>query len=145
MKHTLFATVTLLALSPAAFAQSAAPAAPGVVSVAPATQAVAVAVPTVIFTTIPTGEDLSSNLVGLDIYNGAKEKIGTVKDIAMSDGHVNAYIVGVGGFLGIGDHYVAVKPSAVAITYGATDKKWRATMDTNAAALKAAPEYKYAS
>jgi sporulation protein YlmC with PRC-barrel domain len=97
------------------------------------------------FTSIATGEDLSSNLVGLDIYNANQQKIGTVKDIAMSDGHVNAYIVGVGGFLGIGDHYVAVKPSAVAITYGATDKKWRATMDTNAAALKAAPEYKYAS
>jgi len=125
MKRILFATVTLLALSPAAFAQSAAPAAPGVVTVAPATQAVAVAVPTVMFTTIPTGEDLSSNLVGLDIYNGAKEKIGTVKDIAMSGGRVT--------------------PSAITITYGATDKAWHATMQTDAAALKAAPEYKYAS
>jgi sporulation protein YlmC with PRC-barrel domain len=97
------------------------------------------------FTSIATGEDLSSNLVGLDIYNASQQKIGTVKDIAMSDGRVNAYIVGVGGFLGIGDHYVAVKPSAITITFGAADKKWRATMDTNAAALKAAPEYKYAS
>ena len=140
MKRTLFATATLLALSPAAFAQTPATAAP----TTPAPTSAAVVSPSM-FTSIATGEDLSSNLVGLDIYNANQQKIGTVKDIAMSDGHVNAYIVGVGGFLGIGDHYVAVKPSVVAITYGATDKKWRATMDTNAAALKAAPEYKYAS
>jgi hypothetical protein len=81
----------------------------------------------------------------LDIYNAKQEKIGTVKDIAMSGGRVNAYIVGVGGFLGVGDHYVAVMPSAIAITYGVIEKKWHATMDTDAAALKAAPEYKYAS
>jgi sporulation protein YlmC with PRC-barrel domain len=97
------------------------------------------------FTTIPTTEDLSSNLIGLDIYNNTKDKIGTVKDIAMTAGRVNAYIVGVGGFLGMGDHYVAVTPSAITINYDPTDKKWHATMNTDAAALKAAPEYKYAS
>jgi len=147
MKRTLFATVTLLALSPVAFAQAPAPAkpaVPGVVSVAPTTQPAVAVVPTVMFTTIPTGEDLSSNLIGLDIYNGAKDNIGTVKDIAMTGGRVQAYIVGVGGFLGMGDHYVAITPSALTITYDPTAKKWHATMNTDAAALKAAPEYKYA-
>ena len=145
MKRTLFATVTLLALSPAAFAQTTAAATPTPVAPTSAAPASAAVVIPSMFTSIATGEDLSSNLVGLDIYNASQQKIGTVKDIAMSDGRVNAYIVGVGGFLGIGDHYVAVKPSAITITFGAADKKWRATMDTNAAALKAAPEYKYAS
>jgi sporulation protein YlmC with PRC-barrel domain len=150
MKRLLFATVALFGLAPAAFAQSSAPVAPksdapGVVSMAPATQSAAVVVPTVMFPTIPTTEDLSSNLIGLDIYNNTKDKIGTVKDIAMTAGRVNAYIVGVGGFLGMGDHYVAVTPSAITINYDPTDKKWHATMNTDAAALKAAPEYKYAS
>jgi hypothetical protein len=31
----------------------------------------------------------------------------------------------------------------VTISYNATEKKWHAAMDTNAEALKAAPEYKY--
>jgi hypothetical protein len=149
MQRTLFAAVTLLALSPAAFAQTptaaATPAAPAVVSVAPATHSAAVVGPAVMFATIPAGEDLSSNLIGLDIYNGTNDKIGFVKDIAMSGGRVNAYIIGVGGFLGMGDHYVAVTPSAIAITYSAADKKWHAIMNTDTAALKAAPEYKYAS
>ena len=148
MKRILLATAALFGLSHAAFAQApttAKPAAPGVVLVAPATQSVVAVVPTSVFTTVPTGEDLSSNLIGLDIYNGAKENIGTVKDIAMTGGRVQAYIVGVGGFLGMGDHYVAIMPSAITISYDSAGKKWHATMNTDAAALKAAPEYKYAS
>jgi hypothetical protein len=150
MKRILFATAALLAGSTVAFAQGTAPAAPkpavpGVLSVAPATQPAVVVVPTVMFATVPTGTDLSSNLIGLDIYNGAKQDIGTIKDIAMNGGSVLAYIVGVGGFLGMGDHYVAIAPSAITISYDATDKKWHAAMNTDATALKAAPEYKYAS
>jgi hypothetical protein len=142
MKRALIATLALAALSTGAFAQGSPPAASATVTPAPVVVAV---VPVPMFATVPVGDDLSSNLVGLDIYNSAKDKIGTVKDIAMTGGRVRAYIVGVGGFLGMGDHYVAVSPSAIAITYGATDKKWHATMNADAAALKAAPEYKYAS
>jgi hypothetical protein len=58
---------------------------------------------------------------------------------------VNGYVIGVGGFLGIGDHYVAVRPSAVKLSYDAKDKKWHASMDANADQLKAAPEFKYPS
>jgi hypothetical protein len=150
MKRILFATAALVGLSSVAFAQAPAPVVPnsavsGVVSVAPAVKSTSVVVPKVTFTTVPTGEDLTSNVVGLDIYNGAKENIGTVKDIALTDGHVHAYIIGVGGFLGMGDHYVAVTPSAITLTYDPTGKKWHASMNTDAAALKAAPEYKYAS
>jgi hypothetical protein len=45
----------------------------------------------------------------------------------------------------MGDHYVAVRPSSVKLTYDAEAKKWHAEMDANADQLKAAPEYKYAS
>ena len=49
----------------------------------------------------------------------------------------------VGGFLGMGDHYVVVRPSA--ISFNAKDDKWHAIMNANADQLKAAPEYKYSS
>jgi len=95
------------------------------------------------FVSVPAGNDLSSQVVGLDIYNGSKQDIGTIKDIALGAHGVKAYIVGVGGFLGMGDHYVAVSPSAIKLSYNTNEKKWHAEMDTNAAQLKAAPEYKY--
>jgi hypothetical protein len=97
------------------------------------------------FTTIPSRDDLSSKLVGLSVYNNAGQDIGSIKDIAFSNNGVKAYILGVGGFLGVGDHYVAVRPSAINLSYNATNNTWQAKMDTNAAQLKAAREYKYPS
>jgi len=82
-------------------------------------------------------------VVGLDVYNKDKQNIGTIKDIALDVNGLNGYIVSVGEFLGTGDHYVVVHPSA--ISFKAKDKKWHATMDVNADKLKAAPEYKYSS
>jgi hypothetical protein len=99
--------------------------------------------PTGLFVSIPGGSDLTSQIVGLDIYNASKQDIGTIKDIALGAHGVKAYIVGVGGVLGMGDHFVAVSPSALKLTYNASEKKWHAAMETNAAQLKAAPEYKY--
>jgi hypothetical protein len=95
------------------------------------------------FTSLPARDELSSKVVGLDVYNNANQNIGTIKDVAYNGTSVNGYILGVGGFLGMGDHYVAVRPSAVKLSYDAKDKKWHASMDANADQLKAAPEYKY--
>lgn len=97
------------------------------------------------FTSVPAKDDLSSKVVGLDVYNDAKQNIGTIKDIAFDGNGINGYIVAVGGFLGLGDHYVAVRPSAVNLSYDAGNNKWHATMNANADQLKAAPEYKYPS
>ena len=95
------------------------------------------------FTHVPAQDELSSNVVGLDVYNKDKQNIGTIKDIALAASGLNGYIVGVGGFLGMGDHYVVVRPSA--ISFNAKDNKWHATMNVNADQLRAAPEYKYFS
>jgi hypothetical protein len=97
------------------------------------------------FTNIPSGDRLSSGVIGLDVYNDQKQDIGTIKDLALDRSGLSAYIVGVGGFLGMGDHYVAVRPSAISLSYNADEKKWQATMNTNADQLKSAPEYKYPS
>ena len=97
------------------------------------------------FTSVPASDELSSKVVGLDVYNNDHQNIGTIKDVAYNGTRVSGYILGVGGFLGIGDHCVAVRPSAVKLGYDAKDGKWHATMDANAGQLKSAPEYKFSS
>ena len=97
------------------------------------------------FTSVPAKDELSSKVVGLDVYNNANQNIGTIKDLAYDGTSVNGYVIGVGGSLGMGDHYVAVQPSAIKLSYDAKDKKWHASMDANADQLKAAPEFKYSN
>jgi hypothetical protein len=60
-----------------------------------------------------------------------------------TDRRVDALILSVGGFLGMGEHYVAVSPSSVNLRYDSKNDKWLASMDTTKDALKAAPEFKY--
>jgi sporulation protein YlmC with PRC-barrel domain len=96
------------------------------------------------YVSVPVNNDLSSKVVGLDIYNNDNKDIGKIQDIALNpDGRTTAYIVSVGGFLGMGERYIAVSPSAVSVTYNDTDKKWHAKMSATADQLKAAPEFKY--
>ena len=96
------------------------------------------------FVSIASNDELSSKLVGLNVYNDKNQDIGEIKDIALNqNGRAEAYILSVGGFLGIGDHYVAVNPSAVKVTYNDSDKKWHASMNATNDQLKAAPEFKY--
>jgi sporulation protein YlmC with PRC-barrel domain len=91
------------------------------------------------------GDRLASRLVGLNIQNAAGENIGEIYDIILTDtGAVKAYIVSVGGFLGMGTKYVAIDPKAVTLTRQ-DEKTWKATMNANKDQLKAAPEYKYES
>jgi len=96
------------------------------------------------YVSVASNDELGSKLIGLDIYNTTKQDIGQIKDIAMTQrGRAQAYIVSVGGFLGMSEHYVAVNPAAITVSYNDSDKKWHATMDATAAQLKAAPEFKY--
>ena len=95
------------------------------------------------FTTVPAGDMLSSKVVGTDVRNSANQDIGTIKDVAYAGAEIKAYIVGVGGFLGMGDHYVAVAPSAISLRFDSNAKTWHATMNATADQLKAAPEFKF--
>jgi sporulation protein YlmC with PRC-barrel domain len=50
-----------------------------------------------------------SKIAGVDVYNEANEKIGDINDVIVDrSGKVTNVILGVGGFLGLGEHYVAV-------------------------------------
>ena len=96
------------------------------------------------FVSISGSDELSSKLVGLDVYNDKNQDIGQIKDVALNQsGQTEAYVLSVGGFLGIGDHYVAVNPSQVKVTYNNSEKKWHASMNATTDELKTAPEFKY--
>jgi len=51
----------------------------------------------------------ASKLMGLDVYNENYEKLGDVNEIILDkSGKVTAVVIGVGGFLGMGEHDIAV-------------------------------------
>jgi hypothetical protein len=51
----------------------------------------------------------ASKLVGVDVYGPNDEKVGDINDVLIShDGQVAAVVIGVGGFLGIGEKNVAL-------------------------------------
>src|SRR5882757_5007762 len=51
----------------------------------------------------------ASKLVGVNVYSEANEKIGDINDVILDKtGKAENVILGVGGFLGMGEHYVAV-------------------------------------
>jgi sporulation protein YlmC with PRC-barrel domain len=51
----------------------------------------------------------ASKLMGLDVYNDNNEKLGDVNEIILDkSGKVTAVVIGVGGFLGMGEHDIAV-------------------------------------
>jgi hypothetical protein len=52
----------------------------------------------------------SSKVVGLYVYNDANERLGTINELLMdSSGKVAKAVIGVGGFLGIGESDIAVE------------------------------------
>ena len=96
------------------------------------------------FIQVQSADMLSSNVVGLDVHNGQNDNIGKIADIAFDPSKkLTGYILSVGGFLGMGTHYVAVNPDAVMVSYDAQNKVWKATMNATKDELKSAPEFKY--
>ena len=50
-----------------------------------------------------------SKLAGVAVYNEANEKVGDINDVILDrSGKVTNVILTVGGFLGVGEHYVAI-------------------------------------
>ena len=94
------------------------------------------------FSTVSKDEMFSSKLKGLNVTNQKDETVGEITDLAIKNHEVDALILSVGGFLGMGEHYVAVSPASVKVSLN-KDNKWVASMNTTKEALKAAPEFKY--
>jgi sporulation protein YlmC with PRC-barrel domain len=66
---------------------------------------------------------LASKFKGTDVVGNDNEKIGDISDILFDkSGKVEAYVLGVGGFLGIGAKDVALAPSAFQVVPGDKSK-----------------------
>ncbi|MEY9748631.1 sporulation protein YlmC with PRC-barrel domain [Bradyrhizobium japonicum] len=51
----------------------------------------------------------ASKLMGLNVYNEANEKLGDINELLVDkNGKIHAVVIGIGGFLGMGEHDIAV-------------------------------------
>jgi len=51
----------------------------------------------------------ASKMIGLSVYNDNNESVGSINDILTDkNGSIKAVVIGVGGFLGVGEHLVAI-------------------------------------
>jgi len=90
---------------------------------------------------VASGWSAKKQILGKDVYNDSGEKIGDINDLIVAPNRAVSYaIVGVGGFLGMNEHNVAVPVSKLKQQMGKIVLPG-ATKD----ALKAAPEFEYAT
>ena len=94
----------------------------------------------------PQGQEIrASKLIGSSVRNKAGETIGDINDVVLStDGKVDAVVLGVGGFLGIGERQVAVDFGSVQLSRESSGRMIP-TIDTTKEALKSAPEWKWST
>ena len=135
MKVSSVAVAALLLAAPA-FAQSnpaPAPSSPPAATVAPQGE----------FYSNQTGDMRASKLIGTNVTNTANESVGEINDVVLGkDGKVAAVIVGVGGFLGIGEREVALSYGSLRFS---RDSGGRDVIAVNATKdqLKAAPAWRW--
>jgi sporulation protein YlmC with PRC-barrel domain len=102
-KHFAVGLIATALLSTTALAQAPAP---GTKDQAPAAKVETPAKPVV---NQGANEWRGSKVIGLYVYNDANERLGTINDLMMdSSGKVEKAVIGVGGFLGIGESNIAV-------------------------------------
>ena len=78
-----------------------------------------------------------------NVYDPGDNKIGEIMDVLVErDGKVTGLIIGVGGFLGMGEKDVAVPFNAVRVT-SKDNNKWYLVMNSTKDALKSAKGFKY--
>jgi hypothetical protein len=85
----------------------------------------------------------SKDLIGQTVYAPDDARIGSISDLIVTkDGkNVQGFIIGVGGFLGIGERSVALSMDKLKIS-AATDGSTKLTMDMKKDELANAPAFK---
>ena len=98
------------------------------------------AAPATTTTETPIGKaNKASSLMGMDVRNPQNEKLGDIKDLVVDlhTGKIGYAVLSVGGFLGIGDKYIAVPPSAFTV---ATDER-HLVLNADKAKVQSAPGF----
>lgn len=131
LKHIMLSTALTALVASGAVAQSDSPAMSKPGSQAQSTTGANVSDSAQFISSQSADQWLTSNFEGTDVIGPNDEKIGDVNDVLFSkDGQIVAYIVGVGGFLGIGAKNVALAPSSFQVIQGASadDRRLRLNM-----------------
>jgi len=86
---------------------------------------------------------LASKFKGTDVIGANNEKIGDVNDVLFEkDGKVLAYVIGVGGFLGIGSKDVALSPASFQMMPANDKDSMKLKLSMTKDELKNAAEFK---
>ncbi|PSH68258.1 photosystem reaction center subunit H [Phyllobacterium brassicacearum] len=95
-------------------------------------------------TTASEGQILASGFLGKSVYSGDgdnAETIGKLNDLVIGpDGMVQAAVIGVGGFLGVGQKDVAVAPDQLKLSIRSDGNSWL-VLNTTKDQLNAAPSF----
>ncbi len=97
-----------------------------------------------------------SQLIGLDVYNNNNESIGEIEDVILTkDGKIDLIVIGVGGWLGMGEHDVALRWDQIRFSEQPRkgdsaneqqgEKPDHALVNMTREQLKAMPAFKYAN
>jgi len=86
---------------------------------------------------------LAKDFIGLSVYSPDKLKIGNINDLILSKDakSVEGFVIGVGGFLGIGEKNVALKLDRLQIS-NTPEGAIQLTMDAKKEELTNAPSFK---
>ena len=86
---------------------------------------------------------LASKFKGTDVIGTDGKKIGDVSDILFDkDGKIEAYVVSVGGFLGMGAKEVAIAPSSFTVEPGTNGSAGKLKLSINQDEMKQAQNFK---
>ncbi len=86
------------------------------------------------------GQWLVGSLWNRSVYNASGQSIGELKDVVIGpDGRIQALVVGVGGFLGLGEKNVAVDYNFIEKNGGITPN--RITLNMTEQELRSAPSF----
>jgi sporulation protein YlmC with PRC-barrel domain len=104
-----------------------------------------------------SGQWRASKVIGVDVYNQQNEKLGEIEELIIDQsGRVAGAVVGVGGFLGIGEHDIMVPMERLRFSNeagksttgaaGADNRQWypdRAVMNATKEQLRETKSFKY--
>ncbi|HEV7323312.1 MAG TPA: PRC-barrel domain-containing protein [Ensifer sp.] len=143
MNYVTVAAFSVALVSSAAFAQEPAASGADAMLVGPGITMGKAATMPLKHVEIKVTDIVTSQLIGIDIYNKQNENVGEISDVVIGDGKsVIGIIASVGGFLGLGESYIVIDPASIAL---ADDNgTWKAYVDTNKDDLSKAPKFDYA-
>jgi hypothetical protein len=94
------------------------------------------------YETMPAGDLTAEELTGARVYGAGDEDVGEVDELILSDdGSIQQVVLDVGGFLGMGEHHVAVTMDELQIMRCEGDDI-RVYIEATQEQLEAQPEYK---